>query len=64
MIISGSEDGIVAISSPTTGMTVRVISDHKGAPITGIDVTLLQVNIHMYQALDYLNPKKLFIFQL
>ena len=43
MIISGSWDGIVAISSPTTGMTVRVISDHKGAPITGIDVTLLQV---------------------
>ena len=43
MIISGSGDGLVAVSSPTTGMTVRVISDHRGAPITGLDVTVLQV---------------------
>ncbi|KAK3091415.1 hypothetical protein FSP39_019740, partial [Pinctada imbricata] len=40
MIISGGKDGLIAISSPTTGMTVRVISDHKGAPITNIDVTV------------------------
>ncbi|XP_053384270.1 WD repeat-containing protein 90-like isoform X2 [Mercenaria mercenaria] len=39
MIISGGSDGLIAVSSPTTGMTVRVISDHKGAPITNIDVT-------------------------
>ena len=43
MIISGGSDGLIAVSSPTTGMTVRVISDHKGAPITNIDVTNKQV---------------------
>ncbi|XP_056017616.1 WD repeat-containing protein 90-like isoform X2 [Ostrea edulis] len=42
MIISGGSDGLIAVSSPTTGMTVRVISDHKGAPITNIDVTTKQ----------------------
>jgi hypothetical protein len=43
MIISGGSDGLIAVSSPTTGMTVRVISDHKGAPITNLDVTNKQV---------------------
>lgn len=42
MILSGGSDGLVAVSSPTTGMTVRVISDHKGAPISCIDVTPTQ----------------------
>lgn len=42
MVLTGGSDGLIAISSPTTGMTVRVISDHKGAPITNIDVTLSQ----------------------
>lgn len=47
MILSGGSDGLIAVSSPTTGMTVRVISDHKGAPITNIDVTNKQVrNAH------------------
>lgn len=39
MILSGGDDGLIAVSSPTTGITVRVISDHKGAPIMNIDVT-------------------------
>ena len=43
MILSGGQDGLVAISSPTTGMTVRMINDHKGAPITSIDVSQSQV---------------------
>jgi len=38
MILSGGSDGLVAVSSRTTGMTVRVINDQQGAPITGIDV--------------------------
>ena len=38
MILSGSSDGLVAVSSRTTGMTVRVINDHQGAPVTGVDV--------------------------
>ena len=45
MILSGGSDGLVAVSSPTTGMTVRMINDHQGAPITCFDVTLLQVLI-------------------
>ncbi|KAK6171134.1 hypothetical protein SNE40_019389 [Patella caerulea] len=38
-IISGGKDGLIAVSSPTTGLTVRVICDHKGSPISNIDVT-------------------------
>ena len=45
MILSGAADGLVAISSPTTGITVRVVSDHKGAPISCLDVTFLQVGV-------------------
>ena len=37
MVLSGGKDGLVAVSSPTTGMTVRVITDLKGAPITSLD---------------------------
>ena len=44
MILSGGSDGLIAVSSPTTGVTARVIGDHKGAPITNIDVTNKQVN--------------------
>ena len=43
MILSGGSDGLIAVSSPTTGMTVRVVSDHKGAAITNLDVTFRQV---------------------
>ncbi|CAH1794798.1 unnamed protein product [Owenia fusiformis] len=42
MLLSGDCDGLICISSPTTGMTVRIINDHKGAPITNIDVTFTQ----------------------
>nr|XP_006813552.1 PREDICTED: WD repeat-containing protein 90-like [Saccoglossus kowalevskii] len=42
VILSGAKDGIIAISSPTTGMTIRVINDHKGAPITDLNVTHTQ----------------------
>ncbi|KAM9096361.1 WD repeat-containing protein 90 isoform X1 [Sarcophilus harrisii] len=36
IIISGDKDGIVAVSSPRTGITIRVLDDHKGSPITVI----------------------------
>ena len=52
MIISGGSDGLIAVSSPTTGMTVRVISDHKGAPITNIDVTNKQVSLEILTVLN------------
>ena len=44
VIISGAEDGLIAISSPTTGMTVRMLSDHKGAPITDIHASFHKVS--------------------
>ncbi|XP_036389825.1 WD repeat-containing protein 90 [Megalops cyprinoides] len=36
VLLSGGKDGLMAVSSPLTGMTLRVISDHKGAPISTI----------------------------
>ncbi|XP_018426891.1 PREDICTED: WD repeat-containing protein 90 [Nanorana parkeri] len=36
VLLSGGKDGLMAISSTRTGMTVRVLSDHKGSPITTI----------------------------
>ncbi|XP_033117799.1 WD repeat-containing protein 90-like isoform X4 [Anneissia japonica] len=42
VILSGGQDGLIAVSSPATGMTVRVINDHKGAPITDIKVSMKQ----------------------
>ncbi|XP_072416196.1 WD repeat-containing protein 90 isoform X2 [Chiloscyllium punctatum] len=39
VIISGGKDGLMAVSSSRTGITVRVISDHKGSPITAIECT-------------------------
>ncbi|XP_022092508.1 WD repeat-containing protein 90-like isoform X1 [Acanthaster planci] len=39
VVLSGGTDGIIAVSSPTTGMTMRVINDHRGAPITDMHVT-------------------------
>ena len=38
VFMSGGADGVVAISSPATGLTVRLIQDHKGAPITDMDI--------------------------
>ncbi|NXI21860.1 WDR90 protein, partial [Sterrhoptilus dennistouni] len=42
MILSGGKDGTVAISSPRTGMTIRVLADHKGSPITVLQCTRKQ----------------------
>ncbi|XP_068672849.1 WD repeat-containing protein 90-like isoform X2 [Montipora foliosa] len=42
VIISGSEDGLLAISSPSTGLTVRLLNDHRGAPITCIHVSFVK----------------------
>ncbi|KXJ04842.1 WD repeat-containing protein 90 [Exaiptasia diaphana] len=40
VIISGASDGIIAISSPSTGLTVRLLNDHKGAPISDLHSTI------------------------
>ncbi|XP_066539496.1 WD repeat-containing protein 90 [Hoplias malabaricus] len=39
VLLSGGRDGVVTVSSPVTGVTLRIISDHKGAPITTIQCT-------------------------
>ncbi|KAM7381807.1 hypothetical protein PAMA_012590 [Pampus argenteus] len=36
VILSAGQNGLVAVSSPVNGATLRVIRDHKGAPITTI----------------------------
>ncbi|KAB0401628.1 hypothetical protein E2I00_007286, partial [Balaenoptera physalus] len=42
-ILSGDKDGLVAVSRPRTGMTFRVLSDHRGAPICTIQSTRREV---------------------
>ncbi|NWX07845.1 WDR90 protein, partial [Caloenas nicobarica] len=39
MVLSGGKDGLVAVSSPHTGMTLHVLADHKGSPITVLQCT-------------------------
>ncbi|XP_075422310.1 WD repeat-containing protein 90 isoform X3 [Ascaphus truei] len=39
ILLSGGKDGLMAVSSPRTGMTIRVLNDHKGSPITAIQCT-------------------------
>ena len=34
----GSEEGMVAVSSVSSGLVVKVIQDHRGAPITDVCV--------------------------
>ncbi|XP_077130322.1 WD repeat-containing protein 90 isoform X3 [Ranitomeya variabilis] len=36
VLVSGGKDGLMAVSSPRTGMTIRVLSDHKGSPISTV----------------------------
>nr|XP_045017712.1 WD repeat-containing protein 90 isoform X1 [Jaculus jaculus] len=38
-ILSGDKNGLVAVSRPCTGMTFRVLCDHRGAPISSIQST-------------------------
>lgn len=47
MILSGGKDGLVAVSSPRTGMTLRILADHKGSPITALQCTVKQVRPHL-----------------
>ncbi|KAJ7305716.1 hypothetical protein JRQ81_010082 [Phrynocephalus forsythii] len=42
IILSGGKDGLVAVSSPRTGMTIRVLTDHRSSPINVIHCTRKQ----------------------
>ena len=48
-MLSGCARGMVMVTSMMTGVVLRRISDHSGAPITGIDVRqeLVQVRAAM-----------------
>ncbi|XP_070586998.1 WD repeat-containing protein 90-like isoform X5 [Erythrolamprus reginae] len=39
IILSGSKDGLIAINSPRTGMTIRVLTDHRPSSINVIQCT-------------------------
>jgi WD40 repeat protein len=41
-IIAGSKEGVIAVLNLKQSLTVRLIHDHKGAPITSIDTALDQ----------------------
>ncbi|KAL8175023.1 UNVERIFIED_CONTAM: hypothetical protein K2H54_009384 [Gekko kuhli] len=43
IILSGDKEGLVAVSSPRTGMTIRLLADHRSSPINVIDGTRKQV---------------------
>ncbi|XP_062848748.1 WD repeat-containing protein 90 [Trichomycterus rosablanca] len=36
VLLSGGRDGVVTVSSLLTGASIRIINDHKGAPITAL----------------------------
>ncbi|XP_065114825.1 WD repeat-containing protein 90 [Paramisgurnus dabryanus] len=42
VLLSGGRDGLITVSSPVTGVTVRTFSDHKGAQITTMQCTSKQ----------------------
>ncbi|XP_047667072.1 WD repeat-containing protein 90 isoform X2 [Tachysurus fulvidraco] len=42
VLLSGGKDGVIAVSSPTTGASLRIINDHKGALISAIQCTSKQ----------------------
>lgn len=44
VILSAGKNGLVAVSSPVNGATIRVIRDHKGASITTIQCVNEQVS--------------------
>ena len=45
VILSGCSNGVVAISNPSTGLVVRVITDHQGAPITDMHTSSKPVTV-------------------
>ncbi len=53
VLLSGGRDGLVTVSSPVTGVTVRTIRDHKGAAITTVQCTSKQVCACVFVFLDF-----------
>lgn len=38
VLLSGSAEGLIAVSNVSCGLVVRVVQDHRGAPITDLSV--------------------------
>ena len=38
VLLTGSEEGMVAVSSVSSGLVLRMIQDHRGAPVTDLCV--------------------------
>lgn len=38
MILSACTGGMIAVSSPASGLVVRIINDHRDAPVTDLQV--------------------------
>ncbi len=53
VLLSGGRDGLVTVSSPVTGVPVRTIRDHKGAPITTVQCTSKQVCACVFVFVDF-----------
>ena len=55
VVISGCADGVVAISNPASGLVVRVISDHQGAPITDLQYSTNPLMVYNYDCVLLIN---------
>jgi len=53
VIVSANSGGQIVVSSASTGMTVRVITDHKGSPVSGLDMALAPVGGRMLGVLVF-----------
>uniref|UniRef100_H2ZR20 CFA20 domain-containing protein n=1 Tax=Ciona savignyi TaxID=51511 RepID=H2ZR20_CIOSA len=42
-LLSGDTTGLIAVTSIATGVTLRMLRDHKGAPINNIEVSMSEV---------------------
>lgn len=45
VLVSGSAEGLIAVSNVSCGLVVRVIQDHRGAPITDLSVAGKSVQV-------------------
>ena len=42
LVIAGSKEGVIAVLNLKQALTIRIVQDHKGAPITAIDTSFNQ----------------------
>lgn len=50
VLLSGCKDGLIAVSNVSSGLVVRVIQDHRGAPITDLSIARKPVQVNVYMA--------------